>query len=78
LPALALPAIALGSTEPDPIFAVISAHRAAFMQKMVACRVTIYADDDTPEQEAAYTSEGAARDAYVELKSISLRPSPPQ
>jgi hypothetical protein len=55
--ALASPAVG----GPDPIFAAIEAHREAFMRKMKAGRVSI-ACSDTPEEEAAWAVEDAARD----------------
>jgi hypothetical protein len=69
LPALAIPVVALGSADLDPIFAAIAAHREAFMHKMRACRVTVHAEDDTPEQEAAWEAEDAGRDILDQAKT---------
>jgi hypothetical protein len=49
LPALALPAVALpASSEPDPIFAAIEAHRALFIKMMRAARVRSHIEHGEP------------------------------
>jgi hypothetical protein len=65
VPAFALPAAALASTEPDPAFAAIDTHREALVRKMAAARrdSELERDDDgKKEAEAAETLARAAED----------------
>ena len=49
LPTIALPAIAIAATEPDPILAAIEAHREAQMRWMISGRIWANLFPSTPE-----------------------------
>ncbi len=74
IPALALPAVAMAATEPDPIFAAIEAHREIFVRMLRAARHNANLDEDSPAKEEAEASDDAARaienDAQLELANV--------
>ncbi len=65
LPTIALPAIAIAATEPDPILAAIEAHREAQMRWMISGRIWANLFPSTPEFDAAEK----AHDADVKLRT---------
>jgi hypothetical protein len=59
VPALALPTVASASTEPDPIFAAIEAHRRGHAEYVVLCN-NDETDCDPAVDDAYQVSESAA------------------
>ena len=74
----ALPVVALASTEPDPIYAAIEAHRSAFLRRLKASRINSHLEeDDSPEKRSAEEANSATYAAKVnaELDLVETGPT---
>lgn len=77
LPALAIPAVALASTEPDPIFAAMETHRLAWSENERECSEldeAASAGDDQAKRKLRQLSDAvdATADALVDIVPTTL------
>jgi hypothetical protein len=79
-PALAAPALAIGSAPPDPIFALIEKHRAAFAAVPVAMNATDAASErygwGAPEMEPFERAQSAATHKMTEAELALAQTAP--